>query len=246
MLVACPVPEKRKAVALCEAFIRGAPRNAEGYVFYGVKDSNYHQWRKVLASGKPYYFIDGSYFDSVRGGMDLAAENIQFRITKNRLQVEAVRFTSTGERFAALGLEIKPWRRNPDGHWLVIEQSPLFMNLMAEDPSWFSRMSRELKDRGRPVVVRRWSAQKPEISRSLQADLVGAWQVVTHTSAAAVTAVLEGVPCIVNPMSALNRMTCSTDPTRDERLRFMQVLADNQWTMAEINDGTAWQWLEKH
>lgn len=246
MIIECPVREKRKSVNLCRAFAQAAPRSAEGYVFYGVKDSNYEQWRKVLASKAPYYFIDNSYFDSVRGGMELT-DGVQFRITKNRVQVEALRFTSDGERFAALGLEIKPWRYRPDGHWLVIEQSPLFMNLMANDRAWFSRMTRELRavESGWSVVTRPWSAKKPEISQSLQSDLKGAWKLVTHSSAAAVTAVLEGVSCIVNDMSAISRMQCSTDPAKDQRQRFMGVLADNQWTMDEINNGTAWQWLNR-
>ena len=73
----------------------------------------------------------------------------------------------------------------------------------------------------------------------------GASTLVTHSSAAAVTAVIEGIPVIVSGMSALAQMRWSTDPEHDQRLGFLNVLADNQWTLDEIREGKAWEWLTK-
>ena len=44
--------------------------------------------------------------------------------------------------------------------------------------------------------------------------------------------------------SALADMRMSTDPEHDQRRDFLNVLADNQWTLDEIKQGVAWKWLQ--
>ncbi len=74
---------------------------------------------------------------------------------------------------------------------------------------------------------------------SFRDDLADARQLITHSSASAVEALLEGVPVIVSRMSAV----FGIDPVHDTRLHAMQVLADNQFDMSEIRSGKAWLWL---
>jgi hypothetical protein len=95
------------------------------------------------------------------------------------------------------------------------------------------------------VRVRTWQRDKLLQQAGLPSALDGAYTVLTHSSAAAVTATLLGIPAVVSPMSALHNMRWSTDPHHDQRLRYMQVLADNQWTLDEIREGRAWRWLNR-
>lgn len=236
MLIPCPVPGKEKSRKLCEAFIAGAPRDAFGYVFYGVNESNAHAWHGAKNSGQPWYYIDNAYFDATRGR--------HFRVTKNRVQINARDLDSDGQRFNALGLEIKPWQINPDGHWLLIEQSPSFMATVAREPRWLHDYNRDLRDMDkRTIVVRGWNRDKAVATLTLGAAMSGAWCMVTHTSAAAVQATLAGVSVIVDEMHALAGMECSTDPAKDQRRRFLSVLADFEFSIAELQDGTAWRKL---
>lgn len=234
MLTACPVPEKAKSRDLVAAFIRGAPRSARGWVFYGVKASNAADLTAALRSPDPVYYIDNAYFDATRGK--------RFRVTKNRIQVPARELDSDGRRFDALGLAIQPWRCVPDGYWLAVHQSKDHENIAPGHARWLTEAIESLGAHRR-VVHRQWHANKIAQVCSLPAFLEDAYGVVTHTSAAAVTAVLAGVPCIVSEQHALARMVCSPDPAIDQRRRFLGVLADHEFTLDELQDGTAWRRL---
>jgi hypothetical protein len=236
MLKAYPVVGKKKSEMICAAFIAGAPKDAEGAVFYGVNESNAAEWLRVQRAGIPYWYCDNAYFDATRGR--------HFRVTKNRVQINARDLDSDGQRFNALGLEIKPWQINHDGHWLLIEQSPSFMDTVAREPRWLRDYARDLRDMDkRTIVVRGWNRDKAVATLTLGAAMSGAWCMVTHTSAAAVQATLSGINVIVSDMHALAGMECSIDPAKDQRRRFLSVLADYEFAIAELQDGTAWRKL---
>ena len=234
MIRAHPVPNKQKAARICGDFLAGAPTKAEGAVFYGVNADNARDWYRAQAAGD-WYYIDNSYFDSVRGQ--------QYRVTKNRLQVNPFGVASDGKRFDALGLTIAPMNARPSDLWIVVEQSPSFMQYVASDPFWIDRVVARSIPKGHRVKVRRWAPDKIKQQETLPADLAEAWTLVTHSSAAAVTAALMGVPAIVSPTSAMYYGRWSTFPEHDERRAYLNVLADNQWTLEEIRNGKAWEWL---
>lgn len=227
MLKAYPVPGKAKSAMLCQAFIDGAPKSAKGSVFSGVKAGNFEDWKRVRASGEDWYFIDNSYFDG-------ASRGVQFRVTKNRLQHTGLG-ESTGERFSRLGIAIEPWVSRPDGYALVIEQSPDHMRYTLGLSGYWHKE----KVHG-PIKVRPWSADKPKIQTALRQDLDGARILYTHTSAAAVTGALAGVPVVCDPQCAAYLV----NPwDMDERLQWASVLADNQFTINEMKEGLAWRTL---
>ena len=236
-LIACPVVGKKKSADICAAFIAGAPKHAEGYVFYGVDESNMAQWRHARESGKPWFYVDNSYFDSVRGQ--------QFRVACGALQIDAMAHATDGKRFDALGLKIKPMQCNPVGHWVVIEQSPGFMRMLTDEPNWFAATAAWADKTDRNVIVRRWDNDKLALQKTLVQDLQGAWGLLTYSSAAAVTALLEGIPCIVSLDSAVAHVRVSTDNSVDDRRHAFGVLADHQWTLNEMKEGLAWAKLAR-
>lgn len=234
-LTAHPVPGKAKSVELCQAFIAGAPPSAEGHVFYGVKEGNRHAWQRVLRTREPYYFIDGSYFDRTRGQ--------RFRVTRNRQQHTGTG-ESDGKRFLALGLKVREEvYPHPPGWVLAIPQSPVFMLLTARDPQWLDReldpMRLYAKAGGPPVRLRPWTNDKPAAMSTLHSDLARASLLVTHSSAAAVEAVLAGVSVKVSPMSAAYSLG-TVLPSGPERQAWASVLADNEFTREELRSGHAW------
>lgn len=242
MITAHPVIGKAKSIDLCDAFTQGAPKSARGAVFYGVNRTNMAEWERARRKGD-WFAVDNSYFDKTRGGMDLKKPGY-FRVTKNAFQVRALDHDTDGKRFAALGIEVKPmrpWWLGSDfvGYCLAVEQSKTFMQDIARDERWLDERISLAHNLGYPVRLRPWSGAKPEIMRTLPADLEGAKYLLTHSSAAAVEALIAGVHVIVSRMSAV------VDVEPDDRLRAFGVLADNQWTANQIRNGEAWAWLNR-
>lgn len=230
MITCYAQPEKAKSQRVLEAFSAGcggkmvstAARELlpGACAFYGVRFSYQHLWEQCLRERREYFFLDNSYFD--------AARERQFRVTRNRLQ-HIGQGDSDGKRFAALGIKIKPMRT--DGENVIIcPSTPEFMQIIARDPNWLDRVARNLRDRyGADRVIVRTKQDK----RPLLQDLANARFLVTWGSAAAVTALLEGVPVVCAPEC------CAT--YADDRARWAAVLADNQFTLDEFRNGTAWR-----
>jgi hypothetical protein len=247
MVTSYPVAGKPKSWNLCLAFARGCGGQISGGLkpgpaaFYGVNHSNEAIWRAVLADGRDRYMIDNSYFDALR--------QRSFRITKNRMQHDGTG-ESDGARWRAIGVNLKPWR-TAGSHIVVCPQSDSFMALMGHPGDWVTDVMRRLAQHtDREIRVRPWSRNKTKHAASLQADLAGAHAVVVWSSAAAVAAVLAGVPvvvegddCAAKPMSGtLEGIENLPTP---ERENWCGVLADNEWTMDEITNGTAWSHLTR-
>lgn len=238
MLKGYPVPGKQKSIDICNAFIAGAPPSALGSVFYGVTEANRDAWQCAKIDGSAWY-IDNSYFD--------AARQTYFRVTRNATQ-HAGRGESDGKRFNRLGIAIRPWRRG--SHIVVVQQSDSFMRNVAGYPSdYVADVIVRLADiTDRSILVRLWNRDKHRACDGLLEDLSGAHALVTHSSAAAVTALLSGVPVAVSRMSCAQHMAGSIDdieglPRPDNREQWASVLADQQFTLEEMRSGLAWAML---
>jgi hypothetical protein len=247
IVTAYPVPHKQKSADICLAFARGCNgqiayklRSEGGSFFYGVTAGNLEAWQGSQ-DGRTIFYSDGSLFDSAR--------EAYFRVAKNMLQPIA-EGASDGTRFAALGIEIKPWRSS-GSHIVVCPQSAHFMKTLAGvEFDWTEQTLQRLKTvTDREIRVRPWSANKSKSSATLAADLVGAHALVTWSSAAAVTALLAGIPvvvesddCSARPMSGTLEQIENL-PTPDGRHEWANQLADQQWSLDEFRSGFAWSAL---
>lgn len=244
MLKTYPVASKQKAVDICNAFVAGAPKTAEGAVFFGVNDTNVREFNRVRAAGIDWFYLDNAYLDKWRGTF--------FRATKNALQCSGLG-KSDGSRFARLGIEIKPWRTNPGPETLLCEQSASFMRTAAKYPgNWTADTINRLCDfglTGGHVRVRQWSPDKIKARTTLLQDMASLRVLITHSSGSAITALLEGTPaiseagaahCLTGPLTA---ESIAYPPRPEGREEFAHVLADSQWTLDEMKEGIAWKKL---
>lgn len=256
-----PVPGKEKSKLICNAFAAGAPKHATGAVFFGTEGVMSAFQR---AKQGTFWYVDNSYFDPHRG--------IYFRVTKNALQVDVRRAVtevsatltpssdmkpSDGTRFARLGITVKAWRHKPDGKILVIPQSDDFMkSTLGRKGDWLRETVEKLNawGYGPRVRVRPWLRDKKMAYVELHRDLDDAALVVTWSSASAITALYEGIPAIsesgaahalTGPLTS-ERVAQPLMPSLVERTRFLQILADNQFTLEEFKNGVAWRWLESN
>jgi len=257
MVTCYPVAGKAKSLNICRAFADGcqgsvalaAPKLEPGpCFFYGVDASNAHLWNEAKADlRRDYYYCDNAFFDSTR--------QTYFRVARNRLQ-HSGRGKSDGKRFAALGIAIKPWRTMGEREHIVLcPQSDHFMRfVIGYDGCWQVDMLDRLKHllprkftMLPMVMVRKWSPDKGALAATLPDDLVNAYALVTYSSAAAVTAVLSGIPVVVQGQSAAAPMSGTLEQIEalpmPEREEWCGVLADAQWTLAEFREGVAWRVL---
>lgn len=247
-----PVPGKQKALLTCDAFADGIRRiygrasaaevsagvpqtlGPGAAVFYGVRAATRHLWVQAESSGRDRLYIDNSFFDCVR--------ERQFRVAKNAIQCTGLG-QSDGKRLRALGVSLKPWRSG--SHILVCVQSQEFMGLVAGDSGWLGRMTKALQS----VTDRRLVIRSKADGEPFQSALRGAHAVVTYSSAAAVEALVAGVPvvcaetCAAYPMST--PLAEIETPRTPDREQWAAVLADNQWTLDELRRGDAWRALNQ-
>jgi hypothetical protein len=249
MVVGYAQPGKEKSRVIVEAFVAGCGGRLSGSAtlepgpaaFYGVVGLE-PLWRAARERGE-YFYGDNSFFDAARG--------THFRFAKNQLQAEPG--APDWGRFKALGLKVKPWRR--DGrHIVVAMQSDHFMKEVAAWPGgaqgWQESVITRLKQATeRLIVVRHWSRDKASHAASLRRDMDGAWALVTHASAAANEALLDGIPVFVTGQCPALRMGLSQlegieNPRRpDGREEWAAGLAALQWTIQELRSGLEWRAL---
>lgn len=233
-------PGKRKARIVCEAFARGAGGQAvpaQGSLqqgpaaFYGVRPGWLQLWQQAKAESRDWFYIDNKY---------LGPRKQHFRVTKNALQSDGIG-RPAWDRLARLGVEIKPWL--PEGrHVLVCPQSDEFFQTFGVG-DWLGRTLAELpRHTGREIRVRRKGDATP-----FEADLVDAFAVVTHSSNAAVDALLAGVPVVTTGWGPAQRMgrtdlSLIENPLRpDGREEWAAILAGQQWSREEMRCGACWR-----
>jgi hypothetical protein len=256
MSVVCyPGAGKRKALKLSCAFAEGCGGEIAGTgetrlrpgaaFFYGMTAHTLRLIGQCQREGREWYYADNAYYFG-RGDY--------FRVSKGRFQHDGLG-NAGPDRFAGFGVTIRPWRRQ--GSEIVIAtQSELFhrLHLGIDRRVWVvERVAEITAVSDRPIRI----CHKPEpvrsgnapYARSFETHLADAWAVVTHSSSAAVKALIEGVPvfctapCMASVMGLDDLARIETPVYPDGREPWLWNLAANQWTLDEIRDGTCWRAL---
>lgn len=236
-------PEKAKSMRVLEAFAKGcggamATTREEQLLrgdaaFYGVRTGWVHLWVQAINERRTWWLLDNSFFDAAREG--------QFRIGHNAMQSWRP-WPSDGKRLAALGVKVQPWRKS-GAHVVVAAQSDEFMKTIANEPGWTNRVTARLQENtDRQILVRTKATQRP-----LLEDLKNAWLLVAHSSAAAVEALIAGIPVIcTEPSCAMARFTSTFSGIESPampggREEWAARLADSQFSLDEMRAGHAWR-----
>jgi hypothetical protein len=157
------------------------------------------------------------------------------------------------ERFAALGHEIKPWRKT-GSHILVVGQMGHRDTTVSMPVKWLESIHTELRHRtDRPILIHPKPGSKDpyttgdgvRIDRApIPQLLADCWALVTWSSKAAMLALIHGVPVfVIGPYSIARRMAMhSIDSIEspyypEDREDFLEHVADSQWSVAELESG---------
>lgn len=243
-------PRKSNSADMLKAFADGLKAHGESFqvvtdgdyrqgigVFYGVQEETLGAWTKCRRMGTGFYLIDNGYFRSRWKGGD------HYRITKNDWQVTG-HGKSNGARWRALGLELKPWRKM-QGRPLIALQSAWWYEIRNTTfLAWKESVMAKMKAAGWPEPVIR---PKFEHKHPIEWDKVSV--VVTHASNVAVDAALEGIPAVCTTRCAGGFADAKIEqwpnlPVIQDREAWASVLADNQFSVQEMRNGTAWRMLK--
>ncbi len=144
------------------------------------------------------------------------------------------------DRFAALGVELAPWR-NDGEHVLVCPNRSFGVGEQVMHPDWGARcMQRLRKQTKRPIRIRDHPGNdRPK--RGVEVDLQGAWAVVVWSSTVGVHALAAGIPTFVEaPFWVMKGASASGTvdaPKTPDRLPHFRSMAWQQWKLAEIETG---------
>jgi hypothetical protein len=193
--------------------------------------------QNAIQRGREWWYGDHAYFG--RGRF--------YRITRNAYQHDG-QGDAGPDRFNAHLRLVQPWRSS-GRHVLICPNSPTYFRLFGMDVhEWVKGLTETLAGvTDRPVRIR-WKGQDEPIA----SDLQDCWAVVAFSSAAALDALIAGVPVFVTAHFAaayrfgLPDVSLIESPVYPEhREPFLWNLADNQWTLDEIRQGVAWRSLQE-
>jgi hypothetical protein len=158
------------------------------------------------------------------------------------------------ERWEGFGITLAPWRR--DGrHILVTEQRSIGSEAMASPADWHLKVTDRLRAfTDRPIVIRwhpksRKHPAKAESQPSFAEQLADCWAMVTWNSAAAVEALVAGVPVYFEAPRAVWENAAHPNirdierPMMVDRLSAFRRLAWAQWSVREIESGEPFNYL---
>ncbi len=150
-----------------------------------------------------------------------------------------------GERWGALGIELRPWRQ--DGEYVLLLEQHAGDKAAPDVVRFRQDIADECERRHWTLRVR----HHPHNYRNecpLDEDLADATLAITWCSTAAVEAVIAGVPTYtLGPGSIaapVTRHLLEHGPFIGDRSEWANRLAYRQWTVAELADGSAWPHIQ--
>jgi len=162
-----------------------------------------------------------------------------------------------GDRWDALGVELKPWKESNFGDVVICGQVPTDASVQHVDFfGWCSMMIEAIKKRTNDLIVFRPHPlaldRTPAFigtkrsSMSLDDDIARARLVVTFNSNIAVDAAIAGVPVFAYDSGSMAMPIANclisqiNNPVKPEREQWAHNLAYTQWTHEEMENGLPW------
>jgi len=208
---------------------------------YGILRGTSEILHACVKEHRNFWYIDHGYFRASKhatgdfGGF--------YSVTRNAHQ-----HNGNGEfppdRWHGLGIEIKPWQRN--GRHIVVCPASynVAVHMRFDAAQWLRDTIAEIsRYTDRPIIVKPKSADM-----TLEEALDDAHCIVGHTTKALADAILMGVPAFNLGEScthavALQDLSRIEQPAYPDRRQWAYNLSYQQFTLEEIENGTAWRML---
>jgi len=212
-----------------------------GMVTYGCLRGLRALFERTRIEGRDYVYLDNGYFrPSAHNRRDYSG---YYRATKNALQHDGSG-TADPHRFEMLGKRLLPWKFGGQAI-MICPPGNVFAGLVGFDAQgWLAQTIATIKKvTDRPYLVRDKSNRG---GVTLWDALRDCHCLVTHSSNAAVEALVYGVPVFCTAPCAAYAMgqpdlSMIEAPRYPEREPWAWALAANQWTLAEMKSGQMWR-----
>ena len=230
----------------------------EDLTMYGILAGSGEVYKWCQKEKRDFYFMDHGYFTNAHDSPHW------LRITRNKHCQNVLQERPADRYEKYFKQEIKPWRK--DGSKILVLPPTNAISNFFRVENWLENTLNTLKkNTDRTIDVR----EKP-YNPTIEIDNVGAtvkvdrptkhqgninWKdyyaTVTYNSNTMVASLANGVPVFCDPNNSAAAPISETDfskietPKYGDRIALFSSLAYNNWSMAEMADGTAWRMLNE-
>ena len=203
---------------------------------------------ELIQQSKDYYYFDHAYlFGNKHSASKITGERI-YRLTKNYYHIRDIKKLKADDyrriQKYREHIKLKPWKYDGD-YILFIPPSEHVRKYFWFNNHWEEQTLKTIKKHTRkPIKIRTKEDKTP-----LEKDLENAYCTVSYQSTVVIQSIMNGVPsfCANESMGvpvSLTDLSQIKDPLyTPEREYWIDSLLANQFTMSEIEDGTAWKYV---
>ena len=208
--------------------------------------------KKCLTIPQVFYYFDHAYTLGGRHGKSQYVNDKVYRITKNDYSLTFIDDLNSKdyeriEKYKKY-IELKPWKK--EGRYILVLAPSHHIEKYFHMPDWVENTLSHLKQfTKRDIVVR-----TKETIVSLEKQLEEAYACVSLQSTGCIDAILNGVPSFCDVMSCgqpvshvdLSFIEKPFYAPKFRRKKWIDSLLANQFTLKEIEDGTAYEKLNRN
>lgn len=216
---------------------------------------------KCKEVGEDFYYMDTGYFGNFPSPGNQGGKKMWHRIVKNEMQLSHLKSTPA-DRWEKL-LKSDPrlkftGRKNYKKKILLVVPNPKSCKAYGVDyEKWMAETEEQIKKHSNLPIEKRMKGSRRERNNGYtiyDAFDSGVYATVAFNSIAALESVMYGIPafvaipCSASPL-ANNNLSKLSDPFFPEKLlleQHCQSLAYGQFTVEEIENGTAWNILQRY
>jgi hypothetical protein len=233
------------------------------HFFWGLAGKNITLIKGCIERNEEWWYVDNGYLtQQITRYPEPKIHDYNktyFRIVKGGLHTKNGK-TGSVERLGILeqqGIDIKFKGWSDGEHILLCPSSPTvtqFINDISQD-EWVESVKSELRQHtDRPIKFRNKPRPGNEWwNTNIKDDLINCHCLITNMSLAAVDAVLNQVPVLTHAHNIAYKMSINNlpnintpyKPSRKEVEPWLNMLSHNQFTIPEIEDGTAYRILNE-
>ena len=233
------------------------------HFFWGLAGKNIPYIKGCIERNEEWWYVDNGYLTQQITRYPEPKihdyDKTYFRIVKGGLHTKNGKSGSV-ERLGILeqqGIDIKFKGWSDGDHILLCPSSPTvtqFINDISQD-EWVESVKSELRQHtDRPIKFRNKPRPGNEWwNTNIKDDLINCHCLITNMSLAAVDAVLNQVPVLTHAHNIAYKMSINNlpnintpyKPGRKEVEPWLNILSHNQFTIPEIEDGTAYRILNE-
>ena len=200
---------------------------------------------EVMARVKDFYYFDHAYmFGGRHGNSNIFGQRI-YRLTKNYQHIREIKKLkkSDYERIEKYQTHVKYEDFKYDGKYILICEPSEFAKEFYNAHTWLDDTVKQIKKYTRKEII----VRKKEDKTNLKKQIDEAYVVVSLQSTVCIDAILSGVPSFTSDYSmgvpvSHQDFSLIEDPIYPiDRKPWIDSLLANQFTMKEIEDGTAWR-----